>query len=62
MAKFLMLKNAAGVKVAEVEVADRPSEHDVITVEGVNYKIFRSVSPNLKRGADIVFRAVVTLV
>jgi hypothetical protein len=60
MAKLLLLKNAAGVKIAEIQVTEKPEEHDVVSVEGVNYRIFRMVSPNLKRGTDLVFRAVVS--
>jgi hypothetical protein len=60
MAKILLLKNVAGVKIAEIQVTEKPDERDVVNVEGVNYRIFRLVSPNLKRGADLVFRAVVS--
>jgi hypothetical protein len=60
MAKILVLRNAAGLKIAELPVTEKPEERDTVNVAGVDYKIFRLVSPNLKRGADIVFRAVVS--
>ena len=60
MAKFLVLRTTANVKVAEIEVSEKPEEKDVIAVGAERYRIFRCVTPNLKRGNDIVFRCIVT--
>jgi hypothetical protein len=60
MAKYLVLRNMANVKIDEIEVSDRPKERELVVVGPTSYRIFRMVSPNLKREDDIVYRAVVT--
>jgi len=59
MAKYLALRTVSNVKIGEIEVQDRPSEREIVVMDSASYKIFRMVSPNLKRENDIVYRAVV---
>ena len=57
MAKILVLRSMGNEKIAEIAVSDKPTERSVVVVSNIAYRIFKLVSPNLRRGDDIVYRA-----